>query len=57
MTTTTNGKTVLVTGGPRGIGAATAKQLAGIRMNVVINYASSSSPPTRPAGSTARPFA
>ena len=40
MTTTANGKTVLVTGGSRGIGAAIAKQLAGIGMNVVINYAS-----------------
>jgi 3-oxoacyl-[acyl-carrier protein] reductase len=40
MTTTANGKTVLVTGGSRGIGAAIAKQLAGIGMNAVINYAS-----------------
>ena len=40
MTTTANGRTVLVTGGSRGIGAAIAKQLAGIGMNVVINYAS-----------------
>ena len=40
MTTTANGKTVLVTGGSRGIAAAIAKQLAGIGMNVVINYAS-----------------
>jgi NAD(P)-dependent dehydrogenase (short-subunit alcohol dehydrogenase family) len=38
--TTANGKTVLVTGGSRGIGAAIARQLAGIGMNVVINYAS-----------------
>src|SRR5258708_11493196 len=40
MTTIANGKTVLVTGGSRGIGAAIARQLAGIGMNVVINYAS-----------------
>jgi 3-oxoacyl-[acyl-carrier protein] reductase len=40
MTTAANGKTVLVTGGSRGIGAAIAKQLAAIGMNVVINYAS-----------------
>jgi NAD(P)-dependent dehydrogenase (short-subunit alcohol dehydrogenase family) len=40
MTTTENGKTVLVTGGSRGIGAAIAIQLAGIGMDVVINYAS-----------------
>ena len=40
MTTTANGKTVLVTGASRGIGAAIAKKLAGIGMNVVINYAS-----------------
>jgi 3-oxoacyl-[acyl-carrier protein] reductase len=38
--TTANGKTVLVTGGSRGIGAAIARQLADIGMNVVINYAS-----------------
>jgi 3-oxoacyl-[acyl-carrier protein] reductase len=40
MTTIANGKTVLVTGGSRGIGAAIARQLAGIGMNVVINYLS-----------------
>jgi 3-oxoacyl-[acyl-carrier protein] reductase len=40
MTTTASGRTVPVTGGSRGIGAAIAKQLAGIGMNVVINYAS-----------------
>lgn len=40
MTTTANDKTVLVTGASRGIGAAIAKQLAGIGMNVIINYAS-----------------
>ncbi|HET7892906.1 MAG TPA: SDR family NAD(P)-dependent oxidoreductase [Candidatus Sulfotelmatobacter sp.] len=40
MTTTVSGKTVLVTGGSRGIGAAIARQLAGIGMNVVINYLS-----------------
>jgi 3-oxoacyl-[acyl-carrier protein] reductase len=40
MTTIANGKTVLVAGGSRGIGAAIARQLAGIGMNVVINYLS-----------------
>jgi 3-oxoacyl-[acyl-carrier protein] reductase len=40
MTTTANDKTVLVTGASRGIGAAIAKQLAGIGMNVVVNYTS-----------------
>ena len=40
MTMTANGKTVLVTGGSRGIGAAIAIRLAGIGMNVAINYAS-----------------
>jgi 3-oxoacyl-[acyl-carrier protein] reductase len=37
---TANGKTVLVTGGSRGIGAAIAMQLSAVGMNVVINYAS-----------------
>lgn len=40
MITTATGKTVLVTGGSRGIGAAIAIKLAGIGMDVVINYAS-----------------
>jgi NAD(P)-dependent dehydrogenase (short-subunit alcohol dehydrogenase family) len=40
MTTTASGKTVPVTGGSRGVGAAIAKQLAGIGVNVVLNYAS-----------------
>lgn len=40
MTATASGKTVLVTGASRGIGAAIATQLAGIGMNVVITYAS-----------------
>ena len=40
MTTTANGKTVLIAGASRGIGAAIARQLAGIGMNAVINYAS-----------------
>ena len=39
MTTTVSGKTVLVTGGSRGIGAAIAMQLGRMGMNVVINYA------------------
>lgn len=37
---TANDKAVLVTGASRGSGAAIAKQLAAIGMNVVINYAS-----------------
>ena len=43
MSKTASGKTVLITGGSRGIGAAIARQLAGIGMNVVINYASNES--------------
>ena len=43
MSKTASGKTVLITGGSRGIGAAIAKQLAGVGMNVVINYASNES--------------
>lgn len=40
MTGSATGRTVLVTGGSRGIGAAIAKKLASIGMNVVVNYAS-----------------
>jgi NAD(P)-dependent dehydrogenase (short-subunit alcohol dehydrogenase family) len=35
MTTTANGKTVLVTGGSRGIGVAVAIQLTGIGVNTL----------------------
>jgi 3-oxoacyl-[acyl-carrier protein] reductase len=50
MTTTASGRTVPVTGGSRGIGAAIAKQLAGIGMNVVINYASNEGAATAAGG-------
>jgi 3-oxoacyl-[acyl-carrier protein] reductase len=40
MTGSVTGRTVLVTGGSRGIGAAIAKKLASIGMNAVVNYAS-----------------
>jgi NAD(P)-dependent dehydrogenase (short-subunit alcohol dehydrogenase family) len=46
MITTATGKTVLVTGGSRGIGAAIAIRLAGIGMNLLSTMRQTKTPPT-----------